>query len=103
MTVRSSNDSRMTERFRVATDLRLGWLKRNRAAVARHLVINVFLIIILLPLAWVLLMSVKTLPDAMRGDFLPRRLDFSHYSFVIERIVTLPTNLFNSAYVTISS
>ena len=77
-----------------------GWFERNWSAVVRHVVINFFIVIILLPLAWVLIMSVKTLPDAMRGDFWPRSFDFSHYPFVFERISTLPTNLFNSIYVT---
>jgi ABC-type glycerol-3-phosphate transport system permease component len=48
-------------------------------------------------------MSVKSLPDAMRGDFWPRHYDFSHYSYVFQRIVTLPVNLFNSIYVTAST
>jgi ABC-type glycerol-3-phosphate transport system permease component len=82
---------------------RPGWSRRRRATVVRHVVINLFLLIILLPLVWVLLMSVKTLPDAMRGDFLPSQLDFSHYPYVFERIATLPTNLFNSIYVTFSA
>jgi ABC-type glycerol-3-phosphate transport system permease component len=76
------------------------WFNRNRSAIVRHGVINLFLVIILLPLAWVLMMSIKSLPDAMRGDFWPRKFDFSHYSFVFERIATLPVNLFNSIYVT---
>ena len=66
----------------------------------RHVVINFFNLIILLPLAWVLLMSVKTLPEAMRGDFWPKRFDFTHYSYVFQHIETLPINLFNSIYVT---
>ena len=62
--------------------------------------INLFNLIILLPLAWVLIMSVKSLPDAMRGNFWPKRFDFTHYSFVFQHIATLPVNLFNSIYVT---
>src|SRR5215813_10236662 len=76
------------------------WFNRNRSAIVRHAVINFFMVIILLPLAWVLMMSVKSLPDAMRGDFWPRTFDFTHYSYVFERIDTLPKNLFNSVYVT---
>jgi ABC-type glycerol-3-phosphate transport system permease component len=76
------------------------WFNRNRSAIVRHAVINFFMVVILLPLAWVLMMSIKSLPDAMRGDFWPRKFDFSHYSFVFERIATLPVNLFNSIYVT---
>ncbi len=69
-------------------------------AALRHVVINLFNLAILLPLAWVLLMSVKSLPDAMRGDFWPKHFDFTHYSYVFHHITTLPTNLFNSIYVT---
>ncbi len=72
----------------------------SAARIVRHLVINLFNLIILLPLAWVLIMSVKSLPDAMRGDFWPRKFDFTHYTFVFQRIDTLPVNLFNSIYVT---
>jgi ABC-type glycerol-3-phosphate transport system permease component len=84
----------------VAAKPKQSWLQRNRSAVIRHGVINFFMLIIILPLCWVLMMSIKSLPDAMRGDFWPRRFDFSHYSYVFERIHTLPVNLFNSIYVT---
>ena len=80
-----------------------GWFNRNRGAIVRHAVINLFMLIILLPLAWVLVMSVKPLPDAMRGDFWPRHFDFTHYGYVFQRIATLPVNLFNSIYVTAST
>jgi len=77
-----------------------GWFGRNRAPFFRHLIINVFMVIILAPLAWVLIMSVKSRPDSMRGDFWPRKFDFTHYSYVFDKIDTLPVNLFNSIYVT---
>ena len=69
-------------------------------AALRHAVINLFNLAILLPLAWVLLLSVKSLPDATRGDFWPKHFDFTHYSYVFHHIATLPVNLFNSIYVT---
>ena len=72
----------------------------DRAVVIRHAIIIFFCLVIILPLLWVLLLSVKTLPDSMRSDFWPRSFDFSHYRYVIERIETLPTNMFNSIYVT---
>jgi ABC-type glycerol-3-phosphate transport system permease component len=84
----------------IAARSKRGWLERNRGAVIRHGVINLFMLIIILPLCWVLMMSIKSLPDSMRGDFWPRRFDFTHYSYVFERIATLPVNLFNSIYVT---
>jgi ABC-type glycerol-3-phosphate transport system permease component len=76
------------------------WFTRNRPLIVRHGVINIFMLIILLPLAWVLLMSVKSLPDSMRGNLWPERFDFTHYGYVFEKIETLPMNLFNSIYVT---
>lgn len=76
------------------------WWRRNRAVVVRHAVINLFMLIILLPLAWVFLLSIKSLPDSMRGALWPRTFDFTHYGYVLEKIDTLPINLFNSIYVT---
>lgn len=76
------------------------WLARNRALIVRHGVIVLFMVIIFLPLIWVGLMSVKSLPDAMRPDFWPRRFDFTHYAYVFTKIETLPVNLWNSIYVT---
>ncbi len=73
-------------------------LRRN--AVVRHGVIIFFLLTILLPLTWVLMLSVKSLPDSMRGNLWPRRFDFTHYAYVFDKIETLPYNLFNSIYVT---
>ena len=66
----------------------------------RHVVINLFNLAILLPLAWVLLMSVKSLPDAMQGNFWPKHFDFTHYAFVFHRKAPLPINLFTSIDVT---
>jgi ABC-type glycerol-3-phosphate transport system permease component len=77
-----------------------GWLHRHRGSILRHGVINFFMIIILAPLAWVFMMSIKSRPDSMRGDFWPRKFDFTHYAYVFERIDTFPINLFNSIYVT---
>ncbi|MBN9022436.1 MAG: carbohydrate ABC transporter permease [Rhizobiales bacterium] len=86
-------------RSEVVGDTR-GWFGRNRGPFFRHLIINIFMIIILAPLAWVLIMSIKSRPDSMRGDFWPRKFDFTHYSYVFDKIDTLPVNLFNSIYVT---
>ena len=74
--------------------------RQRRNAVIQHGVIIFFLLNILLPLSWVLLLSVKSLPDSMRGSLWPRRFDFSHYGYVFDKIGTLPTNFFNSIYVT---
>jgi ABC-type glycerol-3-phosphate transport system permease component len=76
------------------------WLRQHQSVIIRHAVINFFLLTILLPLFWVLLLSIKSLPDSMSGKLWPRRFDFSHYGYVFDKIDTLPVNLFNSIYVT---
>jgi ABC-type glycerol-3-phosphate transport system permease component len=76
------------------------WLAQHRGVIVRHAVILLFMVIILLPLGWVFLMSLKSLPDSMRGDLWPRRFDFTHYNYVFNKIETLPINFFNSIYVT---
>ena len=91
----------MTNHNGAATALpRQDRMERKRYVVIRHVVINFFMIIIILPLAWVAMMSVKSLPDAMRGNFWPRKFDFTRYSYVFNKIETLPVNMFNSIYVT---
>jgi ABC-type glycerol-3-phosphate transport system permease component len=77
--------------------------RRKAGVILRHLVINFFVLIILLPLAWVLLLSVKSIPDAYTGALWPQEFDFSHYRYVIEKIETLPRNLFNSIFVTLAT
>ena len=76
------------------------WWQQNWGLVVRHGIINIFMLAILLPLFWVFLLSIKSLPDSMRGQLWPRKFDFTHYGYVIEKIDTLPINLFNSVYVT---
>ena len=72
----------------------------RKNVILRHAVINFFMLLIILPLVWVLLLSVKSLPDAYSGNLLPENYDFSHYPFVFNQIETLPRNFFNSLYVT---
>jgi ABC-type glycerol-3-phosphate transport system permease component len=77
-----------------------GWFGQHRSTIIRHAVINFFMVIIILPLVWVFMMSIKSRPDAMRGALWPRKFDFTHYSYVFDKIDTFPINLLNSIYVT---
>jgi ABC-type glycerol-3-phosphate transport system permease component len=88
------------ERKAVSAKPEQGWFRENRAAIIRHGIINFFMLIILAPLAWVGMMSIKSRSDAMRPDFWPRRFDFGHYAYVFDKIDTFPINLLNSIYVT---
>ncbi len=69
----------------------------------KHGVIIFFMLVILLPIVWVLLLSVKSLPDSYSPNFWPTNFDFSHYGFVLSKIQTLPQNMFNSIVVTLAT
>jgi ABC-type glycerol-3-phosphate transport system permease component len=70
------------------------------STIARHVVLAIFAIIILFPIAWVLLLSVKSLPDAYQNEIWPKVFDFGHYSYSLQKIETLPQNFLNSVLVT---
>jgi ABC-type glycerol-3-phosphate transport system permease component len=72
------------------------WLRH----VLLHGTLIFFCLIVLLPIAWVFLLSVKTLPDAYTGTFWPQQFDFSHYGYVFQAIPTLFQNMLNSIIVT---
>ena len=100
MTFEAVHNGAVAPRVAVTSAPTPGWFNENRSVIIRHVVINFFMVIIILPLIWVLLMSVKSRPDAMQGRFWPTKFDFTRYSYVFEKIDTLPINLFNSIYVT---
>jgi ABC-type glycerol-3-phosphate transport system permease component len=68
--------------------------------VLRHVILALFALVIALPLIWVLLLSVKSLPDAYQNEIWPNTFDFSHYGYSLGRIPTLPQNYANSIIVT---
>src|SRR5690242_1674454 len=76
------------------------WLGR----LLLHGTIIIFCMSVILPLLWVLLLSVKSIPDAYTGKLLPTQpLDFSHYGYVFKAIPTLIQNMGNSIVVTLST
>jgi ABC-type glycerol-3-phosphate transport system permease component len=77
---------------------RLRW-----STIGLHATLIFFCLIVILPLAWVLLLSVKTLPDAYTGTFWPSQFDFSHYGYVFTAIPDLIINMRNSIIVTLST
>src|SRR6266571_3491169 len=78
--------------------------RRIRAGtIVRHVVLIAFMLIILVPLAWVLLLSIKSIPDAYRPGFWPEHFDFNHYGYAINNIPTLARNMLNSVLVTTST
>ncbi|MDP9367353.1 MAG: carbohydrate ABC transporter permease [Chloroflexota bacterium] len=71
--------------------------------VLRHAVLIIFAFVILFPIVWVLLLSVKSLPDAYQNEIWPKRFDFTHYGYSLQQIPTLPRNFWNSVLVTTST
>jgi ABC-type glycerol-3-phosphate transport system permease component len=59
--------------------------------------------VILFPLVWVLLLSIKSLPDAYTNRIWPHDFEFGAYSRVTTSIETLPQNLRNSIVVTLAT
>jgi ABC-type glycerol-3-phosphate transport system permease component len=71
--------------------------------VLLHATLIFFCLVVLIPLAWVLLLSVKSLPDAYSGTFWPNEFDFSHYNYVFTAIPEVIVNMGNSIIVTLST
>jgi ABC-type glycerol-3-phosphate transport system permease component len=77
---------------------KIGW-----GPIARHVVLAVFAVITVSPFLWVLLLSVKSLPDANQNEIWPRTFDFSHYFYSVQSFTTLPQNYLNSIIVTLGT
>ncbi len=71
--------------------------------VLLHLAIIFFCAIVLTPLAWVFLLSIKSIPDAYTGSLWPAQFDFSHYGYVFAHIPSFWQNYSNSIVVTFST
>src|SRR5512139_1868061 len=71
--------------------------------VLQHAIIIFFCLVILIPIAWVLLLSVKSLRDAYTGTLWPEKFDFTHYAYVFQRMPQVVRNFTNSIIVTLST
>jgi ABC-type glycerol-3-phosphate transport system permease component len=72
-------------------------------SITKHGILIVACLIILFPLFWVLLLSIKSLPDAYTNRIWPHDFEFSAYSRVRTSIDTLPQNIENSIVVTVAT
>lgn len=68
--------------------------------ILMHAIIIFFCLTIILPLFWVFLMSVKSIPDAYTGKLWPDQFDFTHYQYVFAHIPSFWNNFLNSIIVT---
>ena len=80
--------------------------RRKRVKLSRillHATIIFFCLVVVLPVAWVLLMSIKSIPDTYTGQLWPKQFDFAHYSYVFDRMPNVLQNFANSIIVTFST
>ena len=71
--------------------------------IVRHAVLLFFVALVLLPLAWIILLSLKSFPDAVHNYIWPKNFIhplFQHYKYSWRQIPTLRTNFLNSVVVT---
>ena len=71
--------------------------------IARHIIVWSCVGIILFPILWVMLLSIKSRRDSAKNYIWPEKFDFTHYKDVLHANPDLVHNLWNSAYVTIST
>lgn len=71
--------------------------------LAQHAIIIFFCLLVLIPIAWVLLLSVKSLRDAYTGTLWPEQFDFTHYAYVFQRMPQVVRNFANSIVVTVAT
>ncbi len=72
-------------------------------SLVKHGVLLLFCFIILFPLAWVVLLSLKTIPEAQQPNIWPSVFEWGHYSYAWNKIPTLRQNYLNSIFVTVST
>jgi ABC-type glycerol-3-phosphate transport system permease component len=78
--------------------------RRSRLGpVMKHAVLILACVVILFPLAWVFLLSIKSVPDAYTNRIWPHHFDFGHYGTALTSIDTLPQNFRNSIIVTLAT
>jgi ABC-type glycerol-3-phosphate transport system permease component len=77
--------------------------KSRLPGIMKHVILITTCLVILFPIAWVFLLSIKSLPDAYTNRIWPHHFDFSHYGAALSGIDTLPQNFLNSILVTVST
>lgn len=71
--------------------------------ILKHAVIISVCMTILLPIAWVMILSVKSLPDAYQNEIWPQAFDFTHYRYAWDKLPSLRQNYLNSIFVTLGA
>ncbi len=94
------------EAKRIATTRRQQPRPRVRVpwgSIVKHGILVFACVVILFPLVWVLLLSIKSLPDAYTNRIWPHHFDFGSYGRALTAIDTLPQNIVNSIVLTLAT
>jgi ABC-type glycerol-3-phosphate transport system permease component len=94
------------ETERIAARRRVPPRRRRRipwSGIAKHGILVLLCVVILFPLFWVFMLSIKSLPDAFTNDIWPKHFDFGSYGTALTAIDTLPQNIENSIILTLST
>ena len=103
MSAISQTPSSQPSRLRTKEEIAATYTPQKRVpiwTIIRHATLLFFCALVLLPILWVLLLSIKSLPDAYQNHIWPNAFDFSHYAYAWDKIPTLQQNYWNSIYVT---
>jgi len=76
----------------------------NWGTVGRHAVLMFFSLSVLLPLAWVIIRSIISLPDGTHNPIWPQNWAdpwYQHYEWILKRRPEIRTNFRNSVYVSL--
>jgi ABC-type glycerol-3-phosphate transport system permease component len=90
----------------IATTRRLAARRRVRVpwgSIVKHGILVVTCVVILFPLLWVFLLSIKSLPDAYTNRIWPHNFEFGSYRTALTAIDTLPQNIQNSILLTLAT
>ena len=72
-------------------------------SIVKHGILVFCCVIILFPLFWVFLLSIKSLPDAYTNHIWPNHFEFGSYRTALTAVDTLPQNIENSIILTLST
>jgi ABC-type glycerol-3-phosphate transport system permease component len=103
MSAFTESATQQSSRLRTKEEIAAAYTPHQRVPVwtiVRHAVLIFFCVLVIFPILWVLLLSIKSLPDAYQNHIWPKAFDFSHYGYAWDKIPTLRQNYWNSIYVT---
>ena len=72
-------------------------------SIVKHGILLFCCVIILFPLFWVFLLSIKSLPDAYTNHIWPNDFEFGSYRTALTAVDTLPQNIQNSIVLTLTT